>query len=94
MRDQLQAEWEELEKSHPIGTPIKGTVLRREAYGVWVDAGLGFPTLLEVRLFVDADMPLELDDYPSPGSTIEARIVGFKEREKQIYLTQQPDTRT
>ncbi len=83
------AQWMELKETHVIGEVVSGKVLHQEPFGVFVDIGLGFLALLEVPEFEETKKIRGMEYFPAIGSTIKARILGFMESNRQIFLTQQ-----
>lgn len=61
------------------GTPVQGTIIRVERFGMLVDIGLEMPG------FVD---PVYIDDTDSyaAGQTISAYVLFFDERKRQHIL--------
>jgi hypothetical protein len=90
-----QKEWDALMAKYPPGTPAGGVVLARHVVGVFVrvDELPEVPALLEVIHFKareeDPQRRLEFPaDYPPVGSRVEARILGWSLRPKDVRLTQ------
>lgn len=82
-------EWAAVPTLIGVGESVRGRVIARRPFGVFVDIGAGFPALLEVIQFEEArERRYSLEDYPAVGDTITARVVAFNDRNRQIALTQ------
>jgi len=68
-------EWDALKQHLPIGSIITGKVVRQFPFGVFVDAGLGFPVLMHHGSFARGTrFP---DDYPPLDSELAGQLLGF-----------------
>jgi ribosomal protein S1 len=87
---QRAADWELVKAGLKVGSRVSGTVVARYIFGIFVDIGVGFPALLEIIQFNPPlkRRPVVIEDYPTVGSTIIARVVAFTDRNRQITLTQ------
>jgi ribosomal protein S1 len=90
-----QGEWDELVAKYPPGTPVAGAVTSCHAFGIFIRLeGLpDVPALLEIIHFrvreTEPDHRIEFPaDYPSVGDRVEARILGWCLRPKDVRLTQ------
>jgi ribosomal protein S1 len=85
-----ESDWSHAKTRLPEGGNVSGEVVARYPFGVFVDIGVGFPALLEVIQFEDARERryASLEEYPSIGSTVSARVVAFSDRSRQVGLTQ------
>lgn len=88
-------EWNELIARYPPGTRVSGVVLSREPYGVWIELDQlpGVRALLEIFGFAvlesDPRQRIEFpDDYPEVGARLTARVLAWRERGQEVYLTQ------
>jgi ribosomal protein S1 len=82
-------EWAAVPTRLGVGDSVRGRVIARRPFGVFVDIGVGFPALLEVMQFEDArQRRYNLDGYPAVGETIIARVLAFTEHNRQVRLTQ------
>jgi ribosomal protein S1 len=82
-------DWAEARSVLVVGELVRGRVIERRQFGVFVDIGVGFPALLEVVRFKDArQRRYDLGDYPAVGDTITARVVAFNEANRQVGLSQ------
>jgi ribosomal protein S1 len=77
-------EWEALKQRFPVGSIITGKVVHQAVFGVFVDAGLGFPFLMHHGSFAqDTRFP---DDYPPLHSELAGRILGFHDGSREIII--------
>ena len=90
-----QEEWNALLARYPPGTPVSGVVTSCQVFGVFVcvDQLPKVPALLEIIHFkITEDAPQHRivfpDDYPSVGSRVEAHILDWCLRPKDVRLTQ------
>jgi ribosomal protein S1 len=82
-------EWAAVQARLGAGGAVRGPVIARRPFGVFVDIGAGFPALLEVIQFEHArERRYIFEDYPAVGEMITARVVAFDDRNRQIGLTQ------
>jgi ribosomal protein S1 len=85
-----QTAWEEVKDSLPIGTKVRGKVLRHAPFGIFVSLpGIPFDGLLQITDFKDTGRMIP-KEYPALESTIDAVVLGFKETGKQIWLGMKP----
>jgi transcriptional accessory protein Tex/SPT6 len=90
LTDAALARWPEARRRLVVGQHVRGSVIARAPFGVWVDIDVGHPALLLVPEMRDAaQRRLTFDDYPAIGEIVEAWIVALSER-AEIRLTQQP----
>jgi hypothetical protein len=81
--------WDQVKKRLPVGSQTTGEVVACAPFGVWLDIGVGFPALLEVPEIASATQRrLRIDDYPAEGEIVVARVVGFRDDNRQVYLSQ------
>ena len=84
--------WEETKKAYPRGSLVRGIVVTKEQFGVFVDIGVRFPALLLVPNFKNAKViRYSMEMYPEVGSEVEAWVVGFNEPAQRIGLSQSED---
>jgi ribosomal protein S1 len=84
--------WPSIRQHITIGQTVSGEVVARAPFGVWVDIGIGHPALLLVPEMRGArERSISFDEYPSIGTTIEARIIALGDR-GEIGLTQHPES--
>ena len=65
-------------------------VVARYPFGVFVDIDAGFPALILVVRFRNADSRryTSMDDYPPVGSVVDGRICVYADGMRQIGMTQ------
>ncbi|MCB2378278.1 hypothetical protein LGH70_11830 [Hymenobacter sp. BT635] len=90
-REAQVAAWEQLKQQLPIGSILTGRVITRTQYGVFYDAGLVFPVLIEVYDLGTGRMTFP-DDYPALNSIISGRLVWFRDFEHQLQVSSIPTT--
>lgn len=72
-----------------VGQAVRGTVIARAPFGVWLDIGVGFPALLLVPYMRGAKLRrITFEDYPPVGTQAEGRINSLGDR-GEIGLTQE-----
>ena len=82
------ARWPEIRERLRIGQPVRGSVIARAPFGVWLDIDAGHPALLLVPEMRGAEeRRITFDDYPAIGEVVEAWIMALGER-AEIGLTQ------
>lgn len=90
--DAALARWPAIRSRLSIGQAVRGEVIARAPFGVWVDIGAEHAALLLVPEMAGAkERPVKFEEYPPQGSTIEARIVALGDR-GEIALSQHPQT--
>ncbi|WP_156176146.1 hypothetical protein [Hymenobacter terrenus] len=68
-------EWEALKQRLPVGSVITGKVVYQAPFGVFIDAGLGFPVLMHHGWFAcGTRFP---DDYPPLHSKLVGQVLDF-----------------
>ncbi|HTU90538.1 MAG TPA: hypothetical protein VMF69_10725 [Gemmataceae bacterium] len=88
--DAALARWPAIRSRLSIGQEVRGEVIARAPFGVWIHIGAGHPALLLVPEMAGArERPIKFEEYPPLGSTIEARIVALGDR-GEIALSQHP----
>jgi hypothetical protein len=90
-----QEKWDALIAKYPPGTPVSGVVTACPVFGVFVrlDQLPEVPALLEIIHFKvrehDPEHRIEFPaDYPPVSSRVEARILAWCLRPKDVRLTQ------
>lgn len=90
-----QEEWDALMVKYPPGTPVGGVVTSCQVFGVFVRLDLlpDVPCLLEIIHFkineTDPHHRISFpEDYPPVGARVDARILGWCLRPKDVRLTQ------
>lgn len=83
--------WPVLKPQLAIGQEVKGLVVARAHFGVWVHIGVGIPALLLVpNMWRAAHERVAFTDYPPKGTTVRARINALGD-DCEIGLTQHDD---
>jgi hypothetical protein len=86
--DAALARWPAVKAGLAVGRAVRGEVIARAPFGVWVDIGAGHPALLLVPEMAGADVrPIRFEEYPELGAVVEARIVSLGDH-AEISLTQ------
>jgi ribosomal protein S1 len=83
--EEQTVKWEQLKQQLPIGSLLTGKVWARMPFGVFFDAGVGFPILLEIIHF-GRERVLFPEDFPELASEINGRLVGFSEHNRQLHV--------
>lgn len=91
-------DWARLLAAFPPGSPVSGTVIRQDPFGVWVrlDELPSIPALLEIIHFAirESDPLYRIQfpiDYPSVDSQLSARILAWSLKPNDVRLTQLSD---
>jgi len=80
--------WPAIRSRLSIGQEVRGEVIARAPFGVWVDIAAGHPALLLVPEMAGAcERRITFEEYPQRGAVIEARIIALGDR-GEINLTQ------
>lgn len=83
------AGWPEVRFALRTDQEVRGTVIARAPFGVWIDIGVGFPALLLVPYMRGANVRrITFDEYPTMGEPVKARIRALGDR-GEIGLTQE-----
>ncbi len=89
--DAALARWPAVTAGLAVGQQVRGEVIARAPFGVWVDIGAGHPALLLVPEMAGAgERPIRFEEYPALAMVIEARVISLGER-AEIGLTQNPE---
>jgi small subunit ribosomal protein S1 len=79
--------WESIEKSLPIGTRVKGKVVKVTAFGAFVELeGSGLEALVHVTELTNKSFS-KVEEVVSEGDTIDARVVKVDSEHKKISLS-------
>ncbi|MGI4761802.1 MAG: hypothetical protein ACRYF0_13930 [Janthinobacterium lividum] len=81
---QQTAAWATLKEQLPLGTILTGRVYIQAQFGVFYDAGLGFPVLINVPEFSKLGGIVFPDDYPALESTMSGYLVQFDDGNRQL----------
>ena len=85
--DKKTVAWEALKQQLPLGILLTGTVYIQAPFGVFYDAGLGFPVLINVPELSRPEGGLLFPgDYPPLGSMMSGELWGFDERNRQVRV--------
>ena len=89
LSEDLSGKWVAAKDLLKQGDQIKGRIIAKAPFGIWVDIGIGFPALLEVIVAKDLDYSIYDDDavYPS-GASIDVKVSGVRDHKRQVYLHQ------
>ncbi len=88
--DAALARWPAVKAGLAVGQPVRGEVIARAPFGVWVDIGAGHPALLLVPEMAGAGVrPIRFEEYAPLGAVVEARVISLGDR-AEISLTQNP----
>jgi ribosomal protein S1 len=84
------ARWPAIKAGLAVGQLVRGEVIARAPFGVWVDIGAGHPALLLVPEMAGAqERSIRFEEYPELGAVVEARVVSLGDR-AEISITQNP----
>lgn len=82
--------WPKIRAELRVGQMVRGIVIARAPFGVWLDIGVGHPALLLVPEMREAkEWRIKFEDYPETGEPVEGRIIALGNR-GEISVTQQP----
>lgn len=81
------ARWETMKQRVSTGALLTGKIYARTVFGVFLDAGLGFPVLMTVTDFGKPEGGMIFpDDYPALESIISGYLGGFHEHNRQVTI--------
>ena len=86
-------EWESQKRKTPIGDTVVGIVVHQARFGVFVDLDSGTPGLVELPELVGGKA-LRPEDYPQVGEKIEAKVLGYSDRNQQVVLSPSSSARS
>jgi ribosomal protein S1 len=80
--------WQQVKQELKIGSVLTGKVFTQVIFGVFFDAGLGFPVRMNITDFgIRTVEGLQFpEDYPALQSSISGKLAGFDERTHQIVV--------
>ena len=85
--------WESIEKSLPVGTPVRGKVVKVTAFGAFVELeGSGLEALVHVTELSNKSFS-KVEEIVSEGDTIDARVVKVDSEHKKISLSMKDEGR-
>jgi ribosomal protein S1 len=83
------ARWPAVRDGLQVGQTVRGTVIARAPFGVWLDIGVSFPALLLVPHMRGAKLRrITFEEYPPLGADVEGRLYVLGER-GEIGVTQE-----
>ncbi|NGX59207.1 MAG: 30S ribosomal protein S1 [Chlamydiae bacterium] len=78
--------WETIEKTTPVGSVVKGTVIKTTAFGAFVELENGLEALVHVTEL--SDQPFgKVEDIITAGTPIEAKVIKLDPEHKKIALS-------
>jgi len=78
--------WESIEKTTPVGSIVKGTVIKTTAFGAFVELENGLEALVHVTEL--SDQPFgKVEDIIKTGDTISAKVIKLDPEHKKIALS-------
>jgi len=78
--------WESIEKTTPVGSLVKGTVIKTTAFGAFVELENGLEALIHVTEL--SDQPFgKVEDVLSKGDEITAKVLKLDPEHKKISLS-------
>jgi hypothetical protein len=87
--DEFDQAWDEVKQRLVVDQSVTGIVVARAPFGAWIDLGVGFPGLLEIiRMAGLSPERYRAGDWCPIGSQVTAFVSGFKDRGRQIGLSQ------
>jgi uncharacterized protein (DUF433 family) len=86
--DHSDVRWNEVKQQILLGTSLSGKIFARAHFGVFYDAGVGFPVLMEISSFATNKQGGMVfpDDYPALNSIMTGQVVGFRDNNRQIEV--------
>lgn len=82
--------WPDERERLQVGQRVRGEVVARAPFGVWVDIAARHPALLRVPEMAGArEHPIRFEEYPPLGAVLEAWVLWLGER-AEIVLSQHP----
>jgi hypothetical protein len=83
--EEQTAAWEALKEQLPLGTILTGKVYIQAQFGVFYDAGLGFPILINVPEFSKPEGGMTFPtDYPALTSAMSGYLTQFDDSNRQL----------
>ncbi len=82
--------WQQIKNDHPIGSTLKGNVVEARPFGIFIDIGYGNRSSKELTGIVEIvgsnPLPKDTNRWPKIGEEIEAKVISFRERSKELDL--------
>ncbi len=89
LESDVAMDWERVKVRLSVGAEVTGEVVARAPFGAWLDIGIGFPALLEIIELTDlTHEAYRIGDWCPLGSQVCAWVTGFKDDQRQVYLSQ------
>ena len=83
-------DWSEIQRKLPLGSLVSCVVTRHEPFGIFGNIpGVRFVGLIQITDFKDEGR-MTVDEYPRLGCALTAKVLGFKQTERQIWLGVKP----
>lgn len=76
--------WDRFKLKYPPGSVIRCRVTRHERFGFFVDLGETFEGIVDITNLSD---DRSMDEFPTRGSTVDAVVLGYRERIPQVALS-------
>jgi len=86
LKHKLQNAWEATELKFPVGTKIKGKVLKLVSYGAFIELGPGVRGLVHVTELSWTKCIAKPSDVLKRGQEVEAVVLGINREEQKITL--------
>jgi ribosomal protein S1 len=81
--------WPENKIRLNVGQMIRGVVVARAPFGVWLDVDAGHPARLLVHDMAGGQTkPVRFADYPELGATVVVKVIFLDDRRAEIYVSQ------
>jgi len=80
--------WQQVKQELAIGQVLTGKVFTQVIFGVFFDAGIGFPVRMNITDFgIETVEGLRFpEDYPALQSSISGKLAGFDESHHQLVV--------
>ena len=88
--DFIERRWELVKADLPVATIVKARVEIHFPFGAFVNLGFEFVGLIRSTRLRDGGVHVAVSDFPPVGSDIEAVVLSFNDRNKQIELSTRP----
>ena len=92
--DAALVRWPAVRAKLSVGQAVRGEVVARAQYGVWVDISAGWPALLRVPEMAGArELSIQFEEYPALGTVVEAWVLWLDARAEIILCQYPPEPR-
>ncbi|AVX30828.1 4-hydroxy-3-methylbut-2-enyl diphosphate reductase [Carboxydocella thermautotrophica] len=85
-RQVLPSPWETVEKKYPVGSIVKGKVVRLVPFGAFVELEPGVDGLIHLSQLADRRVA-KADEVVQPGQEVLVKVIDVKSDEKRISLS-------